>query len=67
MRDICPFCNCESSLKVFEFEEGSWAVTCNECNATGPSAQSHQEAIDRWLAASTSFGIRGVFARLWGA
>lgn len=64
MRDICPFCNRESNLKVLEFEEGSWSVTCDDCGAASPTAASQQEAIDRWLSASSIFGQ--VVAKVFG-
>lgn len=65
MRDICPFCERDSSLTILEFEEGSWAVTCNDCGAAGPTAISEQEALDRWHSASNFCGLRHFFVKMF--
>lgn len=46
--DPCPFCgNDDPEWASDEAEIMLW-LECDECNATGPTAPTHEEAMDLW-------------------
>lgn len=46
--DPCPFCGCaEPEWNSNDDETVLW-LECTECNATGPTAQTHEDAVELW-------------------
>ena len=44
----CPFCNCPmTEVQTHEGTDSMW-VTCKDCEAEGPAADTEEEAIDMW-------------------
>ena len=44
---ICPFCG-SMYLSTIEADIAQWAVVCDSCSATGPSASSQILASEKW-------------------
>jgi transcriptional regulator with XRE-family HTH domain len=44
---ICPFCR-KARGKIRKLGAGSFQGTCPKCGATGPTRESHQEALRAW-------------------
>lgn len=56
MIEQCPFCGnytrvvFDASLRLSNTKDNNlcFYVTCKTCNADGPTAESYEEAIDKW-------------------
>jgi len=44
----CPHCGCGDLSMIESVLETGFFVSCNQCEACGPSAPSPEEAVDRW-------------------
>ena len=45
---MCPFCKNETGFCITQGLNGDRVVQCAKCGATGPEADSDQEAIELW-------------------
>lgn len=51
----CPFCGASGDdLHVIEIDTAQWAVTCNCCEAIGPSDSREGVAVEMWNGAAVN-------------
>lgn len=43
----CPFCASEAT-EAIEIDYAQWAVTCSQCHAIGPTAETKEDAFILW-------------------
>ena len=59
---ICPFCG-SMHLTTVEADIAQWAVVCDRCYATGPSASSQILASEKWNGTPQPLGLAVEFGR----